>query len=398
MLTAYSLGAFVEPLVREFGWTRAQVTAAAMFTTFGYLVAGSFVGGIADRYGARRVALISQVLLICGFVAMSQLTTQVWTLYAASFAIAVFGAGTLPITWTRTVTGWFVDGRGLALGLSLLGTGLVGSLLPSYVSWLVIHVGWRYAFAGVAALPLVIGIPLALLFFREPAEKKIAAAMMQSPANQATVNSRTFAQAIQTLCFWQMALSFFIAATTVSAVLIHTMPLLMDRGVPVSKAAGVLGLFGVAVATGRLISGYLLDIFRSPAVAAAIFLVSGLACGLLVAAGDNLILCGTAIILIGLSAGAESDVAAYLTAKYFGRLHYGAIYGLLYALYCIGAGVGPLIAGAVYDLTGSYRVALLFGLLSLLIAAALAALIRTPDKSATSLIPNRSDSVVSLKA
>jgi MFS family permease len=384
VLSAYSLGALVGPLVHAFGWSRAQVTASALFMAAGYLVAGGIVGGFADRFGARRVALASQVLLVLGYIAMSRLSGHIWTFYLGSFLLAVLASGTLPITWTRAIAGWFVKTRGLALGASLLGTGAIGGLLPTYVSWLIVHFGWRGAFLGMAALPLILGLPLCILFFREP--KEPPKGEMRAELGSAEPDF-TFAQAVRTISFWQMSLAFFIAATTVSAVLVHAIPLLMDRGVPAAKAAAVLGLFGLAVSAGRLISGYFLDLFGGPKVAAVIFVLSGLACGLLTLSGANLVLDGISIVFAGLAAGAEADIAAYFTAKFFGRRHYGAIYGLLYALYCLGGGIGPLAAGGVYDLTHSYTVALLSGMGGFMVAALMAGLIRPPRPHSDAAAP-----------
>jgi MFS family permease len=201
---------------------------------------------------------------------------------------------------------------------------------------------------------------------------------------------------MRTLSFWQMSLAFFIAATTVSAVLVHAIPLLMDRGVSAAKAAAVLGLFGLAVSAGRLISGYFLDLFGGPKVAAVIFVLSGLACGLLTLAGANLVLDGLSIVFAGLAAGAEADIAAYFTSKFFGRRHYGAIYGLLYALYCLGGGVGPLAAGGVYDLTHSYTVALLAGMGGFMVAALMVGFIKPPLPLSDSAAPPNTGQVAKL--
>ena len=372
VLTAYSLGALIHPLMAAFQWGRAEIAAAALFSTLGYLAGGPLAGWLADRDGARRVALASQLCLIAGLISMSRIDGHIWTLYAGSFLLALFAAGTLPIVWTQAITGWFVRRRGLALGLSLIGTGLVGGLLPSYVSALVLQGGWRAAFLGLAALPLCIGLPVSVLLFQE--RRGPAPGAEAGPAARGALPDRPdfrLGEALRTRGFWQMSLSFFLAATAVSAVLVHTIPLLMDRHVSAARAAAVLGLFGLAVSAGRLISGVLLDLLGGPIVAAVTFSLSALSCGVLVLAGTDLALCSAAIVFVGLSAGAESDIAAYMVARAFGRAHYGAIYGLLYALYCLGSGIGPLLAGRVYERTGSYGTALVVGMVGFVIAAAL---------------------------
>jgi MFS family permease len=380
---AYSLGALVAPLSAAFGWSRAEIGAAALFQSFGMLLAGTAVGGLADRFGARPVALISQVALAAGLAGLTLLNRHVLSLNLGYFAMAILGAGTLPMIWGRAIVGWFVRSRGFALGLSLVGTGIVGALLPTYVSGLAGAFGWRGAYLGMAALPLFIGLPAAFFFFREPSKPGAAANL--APSAFEADSGHTFREAIATWCFWQMSIALVIVAIAVSGVLVHALPLLTDRGMSRPTAAALAGLFGIAVTVGRLVSGYFLDLFRHPLVGSAMFAVPAAACVLLIGAGVNVSLCAASILCIGLAAGAESDVAAYLVAKYFGRASYSAIYGLLYTLFGVGAGLGPMLVGAIYDKTGSYSFALAGDAVAFLLAALLIGTVRAPR--ASSLVP-----------
>lgn len=370
----YSFGALVDPLSKAFGWSRAEITAAPLFLTIGGLLAGVLVGGAADRYGARPVVLVSQVALVIGFAAFALLPPSLPAFYLGYAMLAILGAGTMTMTWTRAVTGWFVAGRGLALGLSLIGTGLIGAMLPTYVNWLVADYGWRGAYVGLALLPLVLGMPLTLAFFREPEDAGAVGAA--APARDAT--GHLFGESLSTQCFWQMALSLSVVAVAISAVNVHAVPLLTDRGIDAGTAAGLAGLIGLSVTAGRLISGFLLDHISGPIVAFGMFGLPALACLMLAGAGDNLWLCGAAIAIVGLAAGAEHDIAAYLCARYFGRRHYGKIYGLLYTLYGVGAGLGPLIAGWAVGAAGDYRLALYGGSAMFAVSAALILTLRPP--------------------
>jgi predicted MFS family arabinose efflux permease len=233
-------------------------------------------------------------------------------------------------------------------------------------------------------LPLVLGLPFALAFFRDPpADADVRAAKLANPVPP-DPESFGFREAVRSFGFWQISISFMVVAVAVSAVLSHTQPLLVDRGVPAGQAAALLGLFGIAVSCGRLVSGYLLDVWRGPLVACAMFAAPAFACVLLWLAGDNLILCGIAIVLVGVAGGAEHDIAGFFVAKYFGRAHFAAIYGLLYALYGLGGGFGPLLAGAVYDATGNYDLALLGGVVVFVVAAALIGSLKTPRRTQVS--------------
>lgn len=370
----YSFGALIDPLSKAFGWSRADITAAPLFLTVGGLLAGVLAGAAADRFGARPVVLISQVALVIGFAAFALMPPSLPAFYLGYAMLAILGAGTMTMTWSRAVTGWFVAGRGLALGLSLIGTGLIGALLPTYVNWLVAGYGWQGAYVGLAALPLLLGLPLTLAFFYEP--EAAGAAGAAAPARDAA--GHEFGEALGTRCFWQMALSLSVVAIAISAINVHAVPLLTDRGIDAGTAAALAGLVGLSVTAGRLVSGFLLDYIRGPVVAFAMFGLPALACLLLAGAGDNLWLCGIAIAIVGLAAGAEHDIAAYLCARYFGRRHYGKVYGLLYTLYGVGAGLGPLVAGWAVDAAGDYRLALHGGSAMFAIAAALILTLRPP--------------------
>ena len=375
-LAFYSLGAFIKPLTSEFGWTRAQVTGASLALSLGMLVMGSLIGALADRIGARRVVLVSMPMLALLLAALSLVTPNVLSLYVGYFALGALGAGTLPITWSRVITGWFVRSRGLALGLSLVGTGIVGMLLPSYVTWLVGLAGWRAAYLGLAALPLLVGMPLTLVYFHEPPEDLVSIARRANATSVAAADTPSgwgysLREAAASWRFWRMSGAFLLAAVVIGAINVNALPLLTDRGIERRTAAAVVGLIGATVTVGRLISGYFLDLFHGPRVAFVMLGAPALACIILSASGTNLPLSAVAIILIGFAAGAEHDIAAYFTARYFGRRHYGAIYGLLYTLYTFGSGIGPPLAGWAFDATGSYETALYAGAALFLIAAAL---------------------------
>ncbi|MBL8628513.1 MAG: MFS transporter [Rhodospirillaceae bacterium] len=377
-LTFYSLGAFVEPLSQEFGWTRAQVTAAPLFMTMSSLLMGPIVGWLSDRHGARPVAITSQVFFVIAVACLSFVTANIATLYVGFFLIALVGAGTMPITWTRAITGWFFSARGMALGFALMGTGLMGMVAPALATYLIGAYGWRMAYVGLAMVPLIVALPLAIAFFRDPSEH------VQSTTTPAGANAWGYSlpQAIRTMRFWQMALGLFLAAAGIGGVLVHAFPFLTDRGIDRGTAAAVAGLLGLAVTVGRIGTGFLLDRFHGPYVAFVMLVMPTLACGLLLISADNILLCAIGIMFVGLAGGAEFDIAAYFVSRYFGRKHYGAVYGLLYTIFVIGSAVTPPIAGKVYDTFKTYDPALYGGIVLFFVAAILSGTLgKYPDES-----------------
>ncbi len=368
-LTFYSLGAFVEPLSREMGWTRAEITAAPFFMTMASLIMGPLSGWLADRIGARRVAVVSQIMFVFAVAGLSLTGPSVTSFYVGYFAIALVGAGTMPITWTRAITSWFFAGRGLALGFALMGTGVMGMIAPSLATALIGEYGWRGAYVGLAAVPLILGVPLSLAFFREPSAKAAA----EAAEGRGEEWGLTFAQATRTRLFWQMSAGFFIAAMGIGAMLVHSLPLLQEHGLERSDAAKVAGLFGLSVTVGRVFTGYLLDKLFGPTVAMIMFIAPAIGCAMILLAGSNIIVCAIAIIVFGLAAGAEFDIAAYFVARYFGRKNYGAIYGLLYTIFVVGSAVTPPMAGKVFDLYQTYDPALMAGIVIFIVSSILCA-------------------------
>ncbi|MDX2142691.1 MAG: MFS transporter [Rhodospirillaceae bacterium] len=365
-LTFYTLGAFIEPLSQDMGWTRAQISAAPLFMTAASLIMGPVAGALADKYGARPVAIFSQIMFVLAVAGLALTTDAVWTFYAGFFLLAFVGCGTMPITWTRAITGWFFSARGLALGFALMGTGVMGMVAPSLATALIGEYGWRLAYVGLACVPLFIGLPLAILFFRDPPTN-----MTADGTSDAAAWGLTFAEAVRTRLFWQMSAGFFIAAMGIGAMLVHALPLLVEHGLERSTAAQVAGLFGLSVTLGRIFTGYLLDRMFGPTVALVMFAAPALGCVMILVAGNNVLVCAAAIVIFGLAAGAEFDIAAYFVARYFGRKNYGAIYGLLYTIFVVGSAVTPPLAGAVFDKYRTYDPALMAGIGIFIIAAIL---------------------------
>jgi MFS family permease len=161
---------------------------------------------------------------------------------------------------------------------------------------------------------------------------------------------------LKTRVYWTIAAGFIAVATAVSALVIHMVPLLRDTGMPLSQAAAVASFIGVGVILGRVLVGWTIDRVFAPNVAAAVFLLTASGCALLNLGGAQT--APLAAFLIGFALGAEIDLIAYLTARYFGMKNYGFLYGSIYSMFSIGAAAGPAIVGRLYDLYGNYHIAL----------------------------------------
>jgi predicted MFS family arabinose efflux permease len=345
-----SIGPFTRPLAAEFGWGRGDVQLALFWFTAAVVLTVPFVGGLADRIGVRRVAIGALALFGLCFAALAFTPASLLAFYLLWALMGALGGGSTPVTWTRAVNAWFVHNRGLALALTLMGTGLTAAVLPSLATWLIVQYGWRTAFVGIALLPLAVALPVAWWLFREP-----TAADATPVVTVASRSGVAVATALRDYRFWVIAGSIFCVAIGVGGSVTNFQPLLMDRGFEPQAAARYAGAIGVSVIAGRLLAGYLIDRYWAPAVTFPLLALPALACFLLAQPQVTPAAALLSATLIGLAAGAETDLVAYLTARYFGLAHYGRLYGLQYAFFGFASGASPFLFGRVFDVTGSYQ-------------------------------------------
>lgn len=371
-LPFYTIGVFASPLAQEFGWGIDQVMLALPVFTFAALFMSPLVGYLTDRYGARRVALTSVCLFSVAMMSFSLMNGSLSMYLGIWVLLAVCGAGTLPITWTRAVNGWFFHRRGLALGLSLVGTGLFGLLAKQYAWWLIELVGWRKAYIGVGALPLLVAWPIAYFLFREAPTRRTEGeeTAAESPAVHAASFGLSLREALKDWRFWLLAYSFVPISFAVGGPIPNLETMMVGKGFTAGDAVTLASLIGIAVIFGRVLGGYLLDKFWAPAVAAVLLSLPAAATFILALPDLQFWLAATAIMILGMAAGVEYDLMAYLVSRYFGLQHYAAIYGALYAFFALGAGVGPYVYAMAFEATGSYSTILMLSSI-LFIAGAL---------------------------
>lgn len=358
-LPFYTIGVFAVPLTEKFGWGMDTVMAAMPVFTIAALFMSPAIGFIADRIGARKTALISVLLFGLTFMAFS-FNNGSTTLWLGMWALlAIVGAGTLPMTWTRAVNNWFNENRGLALGLSLLGTGIFGSLAKLYAAGIIENYGWKAAYIGVGLLPLLIALPFAYLFFRDTNDPKVAAKVAQLraeiPSHAAGNNAGlSLKEAIRDWRFWLLAYAFIPISFAVGGPIPNLEKILGSKGFSTTDAVFIASVIGIAVLFGRLIGGYLLDRFWAPGVAFVLLSVPAISCILFQQPTMSYGTAIVAVIILGFGAGVEYDLMAYLVSRYFGMKNYAAIYGTLYGFFAMGAGFGPYFFGRSFTETGSY--------------------------------------------
>lgn len=348
-------GFMMGPIQQEFGWSLKEISfGVTIYGVLGALLAPAF-GALADRFGVRRVALGSLTAFGLVFGSFAFMPSSLLGFYFMWFLVGLVGIGSTPITWSRAVNLWFFRNRGLALGLTLVGTSLSAIVLPPLTVALIHQFGWRGAYPVLALLPLALALPIGLAFFREPRPEERPPELNAVGADgKLALGGFTLRECLAGRQFWILLVSILMVSFAYGGALVHMPMMLKGKGFVDSQAAVVMSLFGVSIFAGRIITGLLLDRVWAPLVTLPILCLPAVAC--VVLAGDQLsfalaVMCA---FLLGFASGAETDLIAFLAGRYFGMAHYGRIYGVLYMGFGIASALSPLAYGWVRDSAGSY--------------------------------------------
>jgi predicted MFS family arabinose efflux permease len=231
-----------------------------------------------------------------------------------------------------------------------MGTSLAAMVVPQVAVWAIETYGWRAMFAIVALFP-VLALIVAFFLFREPRPEERPKAIESASGRLTGVR---IGAALSDYRFWLIWLSIALIATAFGGAFINLPTMLGLRGIEPSTAATVMGILGIGIFSGRLITGALLDRFWQGFVAFPLLCLPAISCFLLLGDSITFAAAATAGFLLGFAAGAESDLIAYLTGRYFGMAHYGKIYGMLYMPFGLFSAASPVIYAQVYDRTGSF--------------------------------------------
>ena len=379
-LTNYTQGFFVGPVTSEFGWSAPQFFLSYTVLMCSGLLTGPLIGYIAQRVGLRTVGIVGLTGHSLAYVVLSLNTGSLMLWYLSWALVAILGAGSLPIIWTGVLNNWFTKHRGKAIGITMAGTGLGAFLLPPIVEFLIANHGWRTAYRGIGLGALLISLPIVFALFKEKPDSSTATDG-EVMANKVETWGLTTKDAMRTKQFWILGAVLFLTVIVVAGLLSNFERIMTEQGFERSSIAQIAAVMGLTVIIGRLMVGALVDRFWAPGVAACFFLVATL--GLLILVGTQVTMATALLVavMIGLAAGAELDLLAYLTGKYFGPAHYPAIFGLIIAFFTVGAGIAPPLFGMAAQMFQGYGTMLSISIGLLLVSILLfLSLGRYPDE------------------
>jgi len=348
-LALYGLPFYYDFMVREFGWTRTQVTSGnALSKLLVGPLFGFFAGWIIDRFGPRRLMLVGILLAGVALIGLGSMNA-LWMFYLFYLfnALGYVCAGPLPnqVLLTR----WFDKSRGKAMGFAYLGIGIGGALVPLLSVWLVQRFGWHIALRVLGALIVLIAFPMAYFVKESPS------AVAEKTGGRATATA-PIGWAFRKSSFYLLALGSMCSIGAVGGTNQHLKLFLsLDQHYTQQQAANVASLVLVFSLVGRLLMGWLADRYAKKYVMLLIYLLVASAIPLLFfAASPGLIYVFAMIFGIGL--GGDYMIIPLMAAEIFGVRVMGRLMGVVLTADGVAEALAPMLVGKLRDTTTSYAV------------------------------------------
>lgn len=358
---AYSFSAFMTPLEAEFGASRAAIAFVFSFAGFLYFGLGAISGPLADRWGARPFAIAGMALLATGLM-LAGFARSLGEVYLAYGLGVGGGIGIAYVPVLAAVQRWFVARRALASGLAVSGIGVGTLVIAPLAAWSIDIVGWRSSFWMLGAMAALLGIGMALL-------------VKDTPGDVATTTSGRDASLRSMVCapmFLRLYLACLACGLSSFVPFVHLVPFARDLDMDAASATALIALIGVGSTAGRFLLGSVADRLGRNRFLTATYVAMALAMGVWAMASTSTALIVFALIY-GIVYGGWVAVLPSVVADRFGTVKLSGVMGLLYTSVAIGTLVGPVAVGLLYDVTASYRLAIVAGLAANLAAAAIAA-------------------------
>lgn len=346
-LSIYLNSLFLPHLSREFGWTEGQLAltgVAALGATVGVLISGR----MADRYGVRRVAQVGIIGMPLVWIAFSQMGGNIYAYYALFTLKMLVGTTTTSVVYARVTAERFTSARGIALALAICGAPLVGGLSAPLVSAVIYAEGWRAGYLAIAGLSAIVGLAAWLMLPKErgPGFGGLTPALISTRQSYALLG--------RTPVLWLIVAAMLLCNLPALMVSLQTKPMLVSLGVDAGAVGWLVSVYAAGVLAGRLCCGLALDLYPAHRVAAVAMGLPAVGLALLGMQPEALWIVVVAMLLLGLSQGAEGDIVAYLVAGRFTFALFGTVAGIITAAIGIAAAMGGVILSAMLDAGGGY--------------------------------------------
>ncbi len=356
--TFVAFGVFFKPLLADFGWSRATLSGAQSMALIIAGILGILVGRLNDRVGPRIVMTVAGFFFGLGLILMSGLSS-VWQLYLFYGVIVGIGLSSIDIIPLSTTARWFVRRRGMMTGIAKVGTGTGQFALPLVASMLIAAYGWQTSYLIIGAATMVLLISVGQLLRRDPALMGLLPdgdRKSQTESSKPAETGFSLHEALRTRQFWTICIVYLATMFCLLTIMVHIVPHATDIGISSTVAAGILAAIGAISMAGRFVTGIAIDRIgnRLSMIICFILLILVL---LWLQLARELWMFYLFAVVYGIAHGGLFTVISPIVAEYFGVRSHGALFGIVFFRSMVGGAMGPVIAGHIFDTTGSYTVA-----------------------------------------
>ncbi|MFC1984597.1 MFS transporter [Chloroflexota bacterium] len=356
--TMYSFGVFFKPMSAEFGWSRALTSGAVSLAMLLSGLLGVGMGKLVDRFGPRLLVAGGGFFLGLGYLLMSQ-TSSIWQLFLFYGVIGALGMSGLWVPLGSTIARGFIRRRGLVSGIAFAGIGVGAMTIAPLADKLISTYGWRASYVVVGVVVLVIIVAASQLLRRDPSKLKQlpydedkAKGMGSNPLAEGF----SIREAIRTKQLWLLGVIFFCVTFNIMTIIIHIIPHITDLDISTTSAANVLAIIGGVSIAGRIMTGSVADrIGGRPVIVIVSVLLS--ASLLWLAVAKELWMFYLFAVIFGFTYVGVIVLQPLLVAELFGLKALGVLIAIVDLGSTVGAAVGPVLGGYMFDITGSYQLA-----------------------------------------
>ena len=349
-------GVFFIPLQNEFGWSRAVISGARSISMLVWGTASVILGNLNDKYGPRVIMAVCGCIMGVGSFLMSQVSS-IWQLYIFYGVIIGIGVSATDVVLLSTVARWFKKKLGMMTGIVKVGTGLGMFIMPLAAEGLISSYGWRNSYMIIGIMGIIMVVSISQFLRKDPSkiQQRLDVGKKVLSSDSQIIQPRLYAyDAIRTTRLWMTSIMYLALWFCVNIVLVHLAPHAMDMGISSAKAAGLLSSIGATSILGRLAIGFSSDRVgcrKSMILCCIIFVISF---SLLLMAREFWMLILFSLIY-GFAHGGYATLISPLAAELFGMRSHGTILGIMIFVGTIGGAIGPVFAGYLFDVTGSYQ-------------------------------------------
>jgi len=371
----YGFSVFFNPIRDTFRWTAAVTSVAFTLRGLETGALSPLAGLLVDRLGPRKLIFFGWSIIGLGFLLMSRINS-LGAFYGSFLLVATgmsFGSGLVTNT---AIANWFTRKRSRALAITFIGPGLCGLLAP-ILALSINYVGWRNTLLITGIALWVIGLPLSLVIRHKPgpygyfpdgeitapmpetaSEPNLRPSTKMEPGSLSSAPGFTAKAALRTRAFWVLSAVFFFQQVGTSAVTVHIVPYLESVKVSTTIAATAVTGMTLCSLIGRLGFGFLGDFANKRYLIAIALTIQTLGTFIFsFVGGDRVWLIILFLLTYGPGFGAPIPLRPALQADYFGTRSFGTIMGVMSLVSMVGGLVSPIVAGWIFDITESYRLA-----------------------------------------